>query len=115
VEDIARVFLDWHVLLIAGCLLFIIPLVFFISSLDKTPVKVKRVRVPEKKQAARKIKTEPPPDRPEPLRRERRRAPTERPPAQGRAPGPGQGAPRPPERQGPDSDGTGVPPDEPSS
>jgi hypothetical protein len=45
VEDIARILIDWRVLLIAGCLLLMLPLIFYFSSLDKTPVKVKKIRM----------------------------------------------------------------------
>jgi hypothetical protein len=53
VEDIARILLDWHVILIAGSLLLVFPLVFYLSSLDKTPVRVKKVELPEKRTIAK--------------------------------------------------------------
>jgi hypothetical protein len=52
VIDLARVLLDWHVLLIGGCLLVILPVVFFVSSLDKSAVKIKRVKIKRAKPAA---------------------------------------------------------------
>jgi hypothetical protein len=45
VIDLTRIFFSWQILLVAGCLLIIFPVIFLVSSLDKTPVKIKRVKL----------------------------------------------------------------------
>ncbi|HEQ71232.1 MAG TPA: hypothetical protein ENN69_01985 [Spirochaetia bacterium] len=51
-QNVFAVLLDWRVLLISVVLLFTFPLVFFLSSLDKRPVKIKRIKLKSKKNAA---------------------------------------------------------------
>ena len=43
--DLTKVLFNWQILLVAGCLLVIFPLIFLVSSLDKSPVRIKRVKV----------------------------------------------------------------------
>jgi len=52
----------WQIFLVAGCLLVIFPLIFIVSSLDKSPVKIKRVKMRRRAPPAAK-KT---PERPSP-------------------------------------------------
>ena len=49
VLDLTRIFFDWHILLVAGCLLVILPVIFIVSSLDKRPVKIKRIHLNKQK------------------------------------------------------------------
>lgn len=44
-QDIIQALLDWRIILIALVLLIAFPVIFYLSSLDKTPVKVKRVKM----------------------------------------------------------------------
>lgn len=59
VIDLTRIFLNWQMLLVAGCLLVIFPVIFIVSSLDKTPVKIKRVKL-RRRAASPAVKTQPP-------------------------------------------------------
>jgi hypothetical protein len=60
VQDLVAVLLDWRIILIAVIMIFILPLIFYLSSLDKKPVKVKKVKMKIKK--VKKIATEKVPD-----------------------------------------------------
>ncbi len=48
-ELIKKLFSSWEFIAVVAALLFIIPLVFKLASLDKRPVTVKKVQVKKKK------------------------------------------------------------------
>lgn len=44
-QDILSALLDWRIILISIILLIAFPVIFYLSSLDKTPVKIKRIKM----------------------------------------------------------------------
>jgi Na+-transporting methylmalonyl-CoA/oxaloacetate decarboxylase gamma subunit len=54
-DTIIGILMDWHVAIVLLVLLFLFPLIFFLSSMDRSPVRVRRVQVKKMKPAKQRI------------------------------------------------------------
>ncbi|RPJ06917.1 MAG: hypothetical protein EHM28_09005 [Spirochaetaceae bacterium] len=55
-DSIIGILMDWHVAIVLLVLLFLFPLIFYLSSMDRSPVRIKRVHVQKKKPAKKSQK-----------------------------------------------------------